>query len=468
MKKLLIMTSLTGAILFSANIASAATFKDVGDNFWAKDEINYLFEQKIMNGYDGLFQPNKHITKAQAAIVLAKALDLKPNGNSKLIFKDVSENHHAYDAILAVVEEGIFPKETYFKPNEPMTRKGVAEVIVNAFQLQDLGDIQFKDVPKSADGYQAITTLAENDIAKGYEDGTFKPNQKVTRAEFSIFMVRALNNDFLPTQYNVPMNVNPVAKLFDLLIKDPKSIPSLFKSADDYDFPIFDVKNLDVHELNEIGRLNGVTEFGVKLTVDLKGNANGFLKDGYNELYFLITKEDYMMYKIQSVDVKPHLKGDDSIAFKNEDALSLFKESQKAYWTVVSGGEGLRDQTTFTQKDMEYRYMAESLETKEKLEAYLGTTYSPEKVSNLYKQLGFITHNGKLAQPNADGGSILNWEKATITQTSNSTTVKKYELKVQLGEEKEYEIMVGELGFVEGQGWRVNSLKTKDLASASH
>lgn len=82
-------------------------------------------------------------------------------------------------------------------------------------------------------------------------------------------------------------------------------------------------------------------------------------------------------------------------------------------------------------------------------------------MAEIYKQLRFITRNGKLAQPNADGGSILNWEKATIKQTLNSTTIKKYELKVPLGESKEIETMVGELRFVPGQGWRVQVLERK-------
>lgn len=454
---------MTSVLLFSgsmASAASAASFKDISEQHWAKNEIEFLVEQDILDENIKMFQPNKTITKAQAAIIIVNALDLKTN-NTKLSFKDVNKKHYAYKQILAAVDAGIFSKDKNFKPNEPLTRKEVADILVKAYKLQDLGNIEFKDVPKSSKWYEAITRLAENGIISGESDGTFKPNKKVTRAEFAIYIARAMNDDFLPTQYNIPMNVNPVVKLFDYTIKNPKNISSLFTSTKDFGFADLKVKDLDVHELNQVGRLNGVTEFSVKFTIKLNGNETSLIKNGYNELYFLVTKEGYMQYKIQSVNVKPQLKGDDSISFTTKDAQSLFNESQKGYWTVVRGGDGLRDESTFVHNGIEYRYMAESLETKEKFEAFLGNVYTPEKVAVIYKQLGFITRYGKLAQPNADGGSILNWDKATIKQTLNSTTVKKYELKVPLGESKEVETMVGELRFVPGQGWRVQDLKSK-------
>ncbi|TSI03987.1 DL-endopeptidase inhibitor IseA family protein [Lysinibacillus sp. BW-2-10] len=142
----------------------------------------------------------------------------------------------------------------------------------------------------------------------------------------------------------------------------------------------------------------------------------------------------------------------------SKEAVSLFSGANKAYWYVVSGGEGKRDLSTFTKGDLEYRYMAENLDSEEKLRAYLENWYTPEQTANLFKELGFITHNGKLAQPNADGGSLLNWEKASVIRTTGSTTVKTYELKVPLGELNEVETVMGELRYVPGQGWKVHSL----------
>ncbi len=149
----------------------------------------------------------------------------------------------------------------------------------------------------------------------------------------------------------------------------------------------------------------------------------------------------------------------------NETALVLFAESNKAYWYVLMGGEGKaevnKDGTikTFTKNGLEYRYMLESLNTEQRLKTYLGQYYTPDQVGKLYKDLGFITNNGKLAQPNADGGSLLNFEKAKIELLSDTGKVKKFKLSIPLGDQNIVETMEGELHFVENEGWRVHSLK---------
>ena len=460
--KFLFATTLTGTLLVSGiGVSASSKFKDVKDGSWADDEIKYLYDEKITSGYpNGKFMTDKPITKSQVAIMLVKALDLKPSKNSKIEFKDVKKKHDFYDEYVAVVEAGIFPKESKFKPNDTFSKAEMAEILVKAFKLKGTGTLELSDVSKKSDSYDEISILIENDIAVLGKNNKFEPNKKVSRADFAVFLARALNSDFLPTQYNIPQNMNPVIKLFDLLIKNPKEIPSLFTLKNDYGFASIanQINKLEVSSLKEIGRLNGMTEFAIELNVDLKAEKAGLLQEGKNVLYFLIEKEDYMDYSIVSVSKTPHLKADDSISFTNDKAKSLISNSKKAYWNAVSGGEGPRSNETFTKNGVEYRYMAESLNTEQKLKAYLGQTYTPEQVEKLFKDLGFITNNGKLAQPNADGGSLLNFDKATVKLISNSTTVKKYELQVPLGDTKEVQTMVAELRFVEGQGWRVHSL----------
>ncbi|HWL23394.1 MAG TPA: DL-endopeptidase inhibitor IseA family protein [Ureibacillus sp.] len=475
-KNLLIITTLTGTLLVGGIGASATTsFKDVKSGFWADDEINYLVEQKITSGYqNGKFMVNKQITKSEVASMLTRALNLKPSKNAKIEFSDVKKKDAAYNDYVAVVESGIFPKEKKFNPNHNFTKAEIAEVFVKAFKLQGYGTIELKDVAKNSNSYDEISTLIENDIATVGKDLKFNPNKKVSRAEFAVFLARALNEDFLPTQYNIAQNMNPMLKLFDLIIKNPKDISSVFALKNDYGFTEVskELKKLEVSEYKEIARLNGTTEFVIHLNVDLKGDQAGLLKDGENVLYFLIQKNDYMNFSIVSVSKTPHLKGDNSISFTNDLAVKLVSDSSKAYWYVVSGGDVISNENgeveTFTKNGLEYRYMGESLNTEAKLKAYLGKTYTPEQVEKLFKDLGFITHNGKLAQPNADGGSLLNYEKATAKLISNSTTVKKYELKVPLGETKEISTMHAELRFVEGKGWRVQNIVDADQYNLSN
>jgi hypothetical protein len=50
--------------------------------------------------------------------------------------------------------------------------------------------MRFKDVPETHWAYKAIEELAEKGIINGYEDGTFKPNEPVTRAEIATIISR--------------------------------------------------------------------------------------------------------------------------------------------------------------------------------------------------------------------------------------------------------------------------------------
>ncbi|PKC50290.1 hypothetical protein RhiirA1_406100, partial [Rhizophagus irregularis] len=133
------------------------------------------------------------------------------------------------------------------------------------------------------------------------------------------------------------------------------------------------------------------------------------------------------------------LKDIESASITNSEALNLFSESRNAYWYVVSGGEGNGTVKTFTKDGMEYRYMGDSLNTDGKLRNYLGQYYTKDQVDQYYKDLGFLTNNGKLAQPNADGGSLLDFKKGAIKLLTDAATVKEYELSIPLGDTKEVE-----------------------------
>lgn len=201
MKKLRAILSVVVVIcLFFQTTALASTsFKDVGSNHWAKKEIDYLVDLKVITGYsNGTFKPNDNVTNAQVAIMLARALHLDLSNRPNPNFSDVTTKTSGYKEIAAVVDEGIFPKSVKFGPTQPASRATMARVLVNAFHLKGKNHVMFSDVKTTYWGYPYITALAANNITNGYSDGTFKPTENVTRAQFSVFMVRALNQSFRP------------------------------------------------------------------------------------------------------------------------------------------------------------------------------------------------------------------------------------------------------------------------------
>ena len=126
------------------------------------------------------------------------------------------------------------------------------------------------------------------------------------------------------------------------------------------------------------------------------------------------------------------------------------------------GGEGKRNEVTFTYNGIDYRYMAESLNTMAKLKKYLGYFYTPDQQEKVIEQLGIIEHQGVLAQPNADGGSSLNWDNAKIKEVSGSADIKHFEMDLPIGESLDYEALIGELRYVkEAEAWLVHRLEQR-------
>jgi NlpC/P60 family/S-layer homology domain len=170
-------------------------YHDVPLNYWAYNPITTLSKKGIMNGYEySQFKPVKSVTRAEAAAMVANALNLSDSTN-KSQFKDVSSTYWASASINAVKEAGIiagYPDGT-FKPTKEMTRDEIAALIDKTFVLTNKSaNNSFTDVKSGYWAYESIQLLSENKIASGFEDNTFKPLKETSRAEFSAFLYRAL------------------------------------------------------------------------------------------------------------------------------------------------------------------------------------------------------------------------------------------------------------------------------------
>jgi hypothetical protein len=171
-------------------------YYDIPKDFWAYDEISSLSDSNIINGYpNDTFRPNQTVTRTQAAIMLALSFGLNGSDHPSS-FKDVSDNHWALEAINAVEEAGIFKGDSdgNFRPNEAITRDQIAVIFKNAFNYHMPNATEsFKDVPSDYWAQNAIAILAEKGITTGYSNGTFRPRHATTRAQFSVFLDKALN-----------------------------------------------------------------------------------------------------------------------------------------------------------------------------------------------------------------------------------------------------------------------------------
>lgn len=126
------------------------------------------------------------------ACVLIAASAAVASAQTAAKLKDI-EYCWAEEAITALVDEGIiggYPDGT-FRPENPVTRAEFAKMVARAFAIRPTGEPRFRDIRNNwAKAY--ITALSESGIVSGYPDGTFKPERHITRAEMATMLVRVV------------------------------------------------------------------------------------------------------------------------------------------------------------------------------------------------------------------------------------------------------------------------------------
>lgn len=167
------------------------------ENHWAESDINEIFRKGWMIGTsDYTFSPNQSLTRAQAAVVLVRALGLTNNG-SENVFTDVAENYWAKNEIEIAYQNGIVKgiAEGEFAPDQPLTREQMAVMLSRIFNYKESVDIleypnPFSDIDSAHWAYEEIMILNKLGIFTGYEDGSFRPKKSITRAEMAALMNR--------------------------------------------------------------------------------------------------------------------------------------------------------------------------------------------------------------------------------------------------------------------------------------
>ncbi len=180
--------------VFNANFKEGL-FKDTGLTFRAEKEITALVNEGIIAGYaDGSFAPYQELTRQQGAILLARALKLPLNDVKDPGFADMVPSMTFYKEVAAVANAGfIRGKEggTKFDPNGKLTRAEMAAILQRGFSLQLGQENYFNDI-KGSFAFDAINSLAYNDITQGIGGGKFGPAQNISRADFSVFLYRTI------------------------------------------------------------------------------------------------------------------------------------------------------------------------------------------------------------------------------------------------------------------------------------
>ena len=149
-------------------------------------------------GYpDGSVHPNGEITRAEVAAIFFRLLrdDVRSaNFTTYNAYTDVSADKWYNNPISTMSRLGIikgYPDGT-FRPNDPITRAEFAAIAARFDEHKAAKLASFTDIY----GHWAVSEISlayENGWIKGYNDGTFRPNRNITRAEAMALINRVLN-----------------------------------------------------------------------------------------------------------------------------------------------------------------------------------------------------------------------------------------------------------------------------------
>ncbi len=146
-----------------------------------------------MGGYpDATFRPDGTITRAEAVTVFSRLLykDTLPTASTS--FSDVA-THWSRDSVASLEALGMLEIfEGRFLPDTPITRAEFVALATSVFETEKTKSVSFSDVSPSHRFYSYILKAGESGLVGGYPDGTFKPENTLTRAEAVSIVNRAL------------------------------------------------------------------------------------------------------------------------------------------------------------------------------------------------------------------------------------------------------------------------------------
>ncbi len=161
--------------------------------------IDTKYTKPYASGYeDGTFRPNNNITRCELAAMIARLInqDDIPDGQYVSSFPDVSADAWANKYIGYLEDKGILSgyEDGTFRPYNTITRGEMCAVIARAQKYATIPvDGMFSDVTNDDWAKDYITTLASMNIVSGYEDGSFGTYAPITRAETVAIINRVLD-----------------------------------------------------------------------------------------------------------------------------------------------------------------------------------------------------------------------------------------------------------------------------------
>ena len=183
-KKKLLAGTLSAAVAASAvpYAVLAASYQDTAGH-WAEGAIDRWSGHGLIEGYNGSFQPDAAVTRAEMAVIIDRLMKYQETGENP--FLDLQDAWYKDAVQRAAAGHVLLGFNGYVRPEEPVTREEAAVMMARALHLppeteHTPGYTDRNDIADWAAEY--VAAMDKKGYMQGFEDGTFRPRELMTRA----------------------------------------------------------------------------------------------------------------------------------------------------------------------------------------------------------------------------------------------------------------------------------------------
>ncbi|KRE93064.1 hypothetical protein ASG89_06010 [Paenibacillus sp. Soil766] len=170
---------------------TVTTVPSDAESHWAKEEMLDLMQKSIIDGYeDHTIRPNRTLSKAEFITLVVKSLGIEPVKSLVVGYEDMGK-HWSSGMVASAQTMGLLdirPVDLNFSPDLLITRiemVGLVDRILKKYAVKGAADTgDFTDISNLTDlNKTSLQHVIQAGIVGGYEDGSFRPQGSLTRAE---------------------------------------------------------------------------------------------------------------------------------------------------------------------------------------------------------------------------------------------------------------------------------------------
>lgn len=169
---------------------------------------------KYLDGFeDGTIKPDADITRAEVAKILTDVIESAPDVEETPLIKDLKDGAWYESYAKFVISKGIMvgDENGNFRPNDKMTRAEVVTTIRDLISSDIEKENKFTDLTDKHWAYNHIMSAYNAGHVSGFSDGSFKPDAKISRAE-----VAQIINNVIGKEVDLEANKDKIKSYKDL------------------------------------------------------------------------------------------------------------------------------------------------------------------------------------------------------------------------------------------------------------